>query len=421
MNSLLKFDSLYQRHSYLYVFLSALAIRLIAVFLIPMQLWEYEVIAVNILNGKGFIFPHFGNVNYYSYCEPLYPFLCAVVYFITNHSIFALAIVQAIFSSLIALVIYFCAEKLYNRKVALLAGLLVSFHPGLIIYTLKQHPLIYDSLFISLVILVMFELFDNFGLRNIVAAGLISGLCVLTRPTILLFLPLSLIYILLKRKVGFRKFIISFLVFFILAGSVFLPWTMRNYFVQKELVLTRSNGPFVFWLGNNPNFSGSATDKSGRSLFKLAPKEFQKEIENLDEMGQNRKFLSTSLDYIKEDPFAFTKRIFMKFFYFWWFTPQAGAAYPGQWFISYKVFYSFLLFFGLAGIFFTYLKTNRCIETKADMLIFIFLAISFTQSIFYIETRHRWAIEPLFIIFSAAGIYSVLAKNFLRRDNDENN
>lgn len=394
-------------HSYLYIFIFALAIRIFVIYLLPPQSWEYDTIATSIIKGNGFAYHHFGGAIYRSYCEPLYPFICAVVYFFTHHSIFVLEVVQAVLSSLICLIVYFCAENIFGHRIAFLSGILVALQPGLIIYTVKLHPLILDSLLISLVLLSMIRLIDNFSRGKIIQAGLIGGLCVLSRPTVLAFFPLALIYIFMLKKTSFSKGILCAAIFFASCGTVFLPWTVRNYIAQKEFMLTRSNTPYVFWLGNNPNFSGSAVDGEGSSLFEVSPPEFRKRVNSLDELGQNKEFLKDALNYIKKYPARFMQRVLKKNYYFWWFSPQAGLVYPKAWFLLYMIFYSVMLIFAIIGIFFAS-KQNRY-KIKSALIIILLFSVSSVQSLFYIETRHRWAVEPLLLIFSAAGIYYLAA------------
>lgn len=407
---------------FLCVFFVALTVRFLAVLLLPIETWEYEIIAKNFLEGKGFIYPQLG-VNYRSYCEPLYPVFCIFVYLLTGHDVFVLVILQAVFSALIAVVIFFCAKKLFGRKAAFIAGILAAFHPGLIAYTTKLHPLTFDALFIGLALLATFNLAENFCRRNLIIAGLVNGMCVLTRPTILIFMPFALFFILRKKKIEFRRGLIYAIVFFVSAAAVFSPWTIRNYLVQKKFVLTRSGMPFVFWLGNNPNFSGSALDNQGGAIFDLAPEEFKEKVSKLDEMAQNKEFLNSAFDYIMKHPFKFLERTAIKFFYFWWFSPQAGLLYPKIYFILYKIFYLLAFSLGLLGVFtclfgrqVSYKENLFNMKIGILLIIVMLLTISISQSLFYIETRHRWAVEPIFLIFTAKGIYYILERFKLVKD-----
>lgn len=398
----------------LWIFLFALAARAAVLVKFPLEHSEYGTLAGNLLNGQGFVYSYLGDAVYRSFCEPLYPFISAAIYFLTDYSLFAMGMAQAVFSSAIAVVIYLCARHIYDRKgVAVLAGLLTALHPGLIIYATKHNPFILDTLFICLVLLFMIKLSVRASLRSVLIAGFTSGLCILSRPTILLFLPLSLAYIFRSWKIKFAKAAAYCAVFAVAAGAVFLPWTLRNYVIHNEFMLTRSDVGFVFWLGNNPNFSGSALDKDGRFILELAPEDFRKKINALDELGQNRLFQEEAFGYIKKYPLRFVERTLKKFYYFWWFNPQAGIAYPHSWLLLYKAFYVFALIAGLAGIFYTYREGLFKNKSGAVLIIFIMLAVSFAQSLYYIDTRHRWAVEPFLLIFTAKGLHSVF--QMLRR------
>jgi hypothetical protein len=403
-------DKYLKQFDYLAIFFFALILRIVAFIFWSPEFWEYETIAVNFLTGRGFVFTHIGNVDYKAYCEPLYPFVCILIYYFTQHSVFAMILVQVIVSSLIAIVVYFLGKDIYSPRIGVLAGILTAVHPGLLVYTIKFHPLIFDAFFISLTTLTMVKLLNNFTLKNVVIAGIISGLCILTRPTILFFLLFGWGYILLVNKIRFKKAAGYSLILFCLFSVVTLPWVLRNYSVFNKFVLTRTNGPYVFWLGNNPNFSGSAIDKNGRSLLELAPKEFREKINSLDEVGQNSEFLSSALAYIKKYPLDFFERITKKFYYFWWFTPQAGLLYPALLFSIFKVFSLLLLFFGVCGIIFSFIGKAIKQREKTNLALILLLSISFVQSLFYVETRHRLSIEPVFLVFVAQGIFICLKK-----------
>lgn len=394
----------------LYIFLFALAARIAAIVIFPLRHSEYGTLAANIINGQGFIIGYLGDAIYRSFCEPLYPFICAAIYFLTDHSLFMMGLAQAVFSSAIAVIIYYCARALYREGTAILAAILTALHPGLIIYTTKHNPFILDTLCICLVLLFMIKLFNKLNLRNVVISGLISGLCILSRPTILIFLPLSLMYIFKSRKVKFVRIVAYAAIFAAAAGAIFLPWTLRNYFIHRQFMLTRSNVGFVFWLGNNPNFSGSALDKDGKFIFELAPEDFQKKVEGLGEVEQNKLFQKEASSYIKKYPGRFIKRTMKKFYYFWWFNPQAGLMYPKSWFLLYKMFYVSVIIAGAVGIFYTYKEGLFRNRGGFMLIILIILAVSFAQSLYYIDTRHRWFVEPFLLIFTAKGISSVLQR-----------
>lgn len=397
------------RYRYMYVFLLALAIRVLVILLFSPEFWEYESIASNLLSGKGFSFYHMG-IIYRSYCEPFFPFFSACVYFLTHHNVFILELAQAFFSSLICVVVYFIGLRLYGQRVGFLAALLAAFHPGLIIYAVKLHPLTFDALFISFSLLAMIIAAAKLNLRNATLAGLAGGICVMSRPTILLFLPLAMIFILIQNKLGFKKGAGYFFAFAAFCGIIILPWVLRNYAVQGQFMLTRSNTPYVFWLGNNPNFSGSAFTKDGKGVFELAPSALMAKLATLDEVGQNKEFLNAALTHVKQYPLGFIIRTVKKFYYFWWFTPQAGLLYPGIWLILYKMFYILIFASAVWGLYLTFKVRDFGRLNELSIILLALLSISAVQSLFYIETRHRWGVEPVLLVFSAKGFLDLLAR-----------
>ena len=116
------------------------------------EVFEYETIANNILNGKGFLYNFYG-VEYRAFVQPLYPVFTAIVYYLTSHSQIAMLVMQSIVSSGLCFVIYSIAIRFTGEKQALLAAALIAFHPGLAVYsTLNLHPLVFDVFFYLLTI-----------------------------------------------------------------------------------------------------------------------------------------------------------------------------------------------------------------------------------------------------------------------------
>ncbi len=56
--------------------------------------WEYETIANRLLAGQGYSF-EFLHTTYKSFNTPLFGFLCSGVYAVTNHSHFAILVIQS--------------------------------------------------------------------------------------------------------------------------------------------------------------------------------------------------------------------------------------------------------------------------------------------------------------------------------------
>ncbi len=240
---------------------------------------------------------------------------------------------------------------------------------------------------------------------------MLIGIGVLTRPTFIFFLPVYFLYIGLSSK-RFKyafKVILTVALYSIL---VILPWTIRNYQIHKRWIFITTNTPEYFWRGNNPVATGTALTKDKQDILAKAPKEFRDKLLSMSEMQQYDFFLKTTLGHIKTDPAFFIKMCFKKLFYFWWFTPTIGILYPNSWAFVYKIYYSFIFIFFVTGFIVSLTKLKEAKRAQAlSLFIFCFLT-SLLHSVYYIETRHRFSIEALIIIFSSYGF--VLACEKLR-------
>jgi len=393
---------------YWLIFIVALILRLSWIFIsgsyVHPEVWEQEEIATNLLNGSGFMCMHLGTV-YHSLTQPLYPLFCAVVYFVTGHSYVILELLQAFISAFICIVIFNIASIIFGKYTAIISALLLAFHPGIIIYTAKLHPLIFDILFVSLVVLAFLKIRLNFSLRNRIYAGLVSGLCVLSRSTVSLFLPFAIAWLIYygdypKRKVITGGFLILFMAFLVV-----LPWQIRNYIIHKQFVFIQSTTEETLWLTNNPNASGSNYLSDGRIALDAASPEFLEKLYSLDEMGQRKFFHEQAHDFIKANPLRYVLSFMKRFYYSWWFSPQSGIEYPGFYLLIYKFFYGSIVIFAILGIFSGISCGTAMAKQGSYLLLSCLLSMSFAQSLFYVEGRHRWGVEPLLLIFTANGLF----------------
>ncbi|MDD2688908.1 MAG: glycosyltransferase family 39 protein [Candidatus Omnitrophica bacterium] len=393
----------------------AFAVRL-AVFLYfrahqSIQAWEYDAIARNLVNGYGFKNIYL-NTTYYSCTTPLYPFICAIVYklFGINHD--AIIILQIIVSSLICILVFDLGRRIASSKVGLIAGWLYVFHPGLIIYsTLNLHALILDAfLFLSTVWSFVY-LREALTLKRSLLTGTIAGLCILTRSTVIVFIPFGFIWLFLcYKKDNPKKVIINIISVLIVTSLLVSGWVIRNFLVHKEFVFMTTTDAEVFWRGNNINATGTSHIPSGGIVIKEDRPLYNK-IMTLSELEQRNLFRTEAINFIRKNPGKFIELFFKKLFYFWWFSPESGIYYPKAYLLIYKFLYSIALFFAIIGIYSTLKSSKKTTREHASLILLFLLIISLTQSLFYVEGRHRWAVEPLLLIFTATGYSLVLDKN----------
>lgn len=371
------------------------------------EVWESETIATNLLEGRGFTYPTLGQ-TYRSYMEPLYPALCAAVYRFTNHSFLALGLVQVALGVALVWLVFACARRIAAEEAAILAAALAAVHPGLVLYTTKFHPFVLDSALWFGVFAAVLAFRADRPWRSAIFAGALLGACVLTRPTILACLPAMAWWIWRRAPATRRAKLLVGATFVVSAAIVASPWVWRNYRVHHRLMLTRSGTSFVFWLGNNPYlFTGSAMTRDGVPVIDRVPEAVRRELGRRDELGQQDYFQEEAARFVRERPLEFARRWMIKFWYFWWFSPQAGLLYPRASLRVFQLFYVAIVSLAASALW-TSWKETRGDPARRDAIIVIAaccLSIATLQSAYYVEGRHRLAIEPFLLIFAGVSLW----------------
>lgn len=379
----------------------------------PPLTWEYSGIAENIIKQHSFSFTHLG-AKYLCFCPPLYAFIVALIYLLSNYNHLAVIFTQIFFFSFLCIVVFEIGRNIFNLKVGLIAVIGLMLHPGILFYVLRnEHTLILDAFMFSASALSILLLYDNPGsIKKTIICGVVLGLSFLSRGTALILAPVFVLWALFTFNLSIKKRLYASFFIVLISLAVILPWAIRNYNVTKKIILIGAATEETFWRGNNMNASGSSYDVNGRTILNdLADRDFLRKIYAEDEMGQKKIFEKEAICFIKNNPGKFINFFLKKFYYFWWFSPQAGIMYSILYKTVYKIYYSVALIFVFLGFYSIFKsKENKNFYNKIYLLIGMCIAISFFQSIFYVEMRHRWAIEPMLLIFAANGIIYIKDK-----------
>lgn len=389
----------------------AFVLRIASIFILRQHInpdvWEYDRIALNLLSGKGYTYGYLSNRCFF-FGYPFYPYFSAAIHFITNRNYLILEIVQALIAAFSVIPLTVIAKKIFNKRTAVVAGLLYCFHPGLIVYTGKIHELTLVLCFILVIsyLMLCFEI----KRRLLFIIGILIGLGILLRPTFIFFIPLFFIYLIVKKGIGIKKAILNSIIIALLAMIVISPWIYRGYKKYNRFIFITTTSAVNFWIGNNPMASGSALTRDNKPIFSIQDEAFRNKALSLNELDQHDFFKDESIKYIRAYPLEFFKRTLVKFIYFWSFSPQTGLRYPASWLIVYKFLYYFLAAFFILGLYFIF-RNHLYINIPAVIfLLSFFLIISIVHSFYHVDGRYRWMIEPLLMVFSSYGI-ATLHKN----------
>lgn len=386
--------------------LLAFILRLAAIFILGRHLnpviWEYDTIALNILSGSGYVCENHGQSAYLFGPSPLYAYLEALIHLVTNKNYFILEIVHVGVAALSVIPLFHITRKIFNEKTAIICGLLYCMHPGLIVYATEIHEFTFVMFFI-LTIMYFLIYFEN-KRWSTVFAGVLIGFGILLRPTLVFIIPSFFVYLVVKRE-GLGKIVSSTLLISFLAAIIISPWIYRGYKIYNRFIFITTTSAEHFWRGNNPHASGSALTRDNQPIFSVADDEFKNKIMTMNEIEQFDFFRSEAKRYIKENPIKFLENTSQKFMYFWWFSPQTGLTYPRYWLVIYKLLYYFLAFFFITGLCFIFVDKSKIDFPGIVFMFFLFITISLIHSLFYVEMRHRWLLEPLLMSISAYGLH----------------
>lgn len=372
-----------------------IAVQLATGFYAVPETWEHEEIARNILAGRGYVYDRNGT-SWLAFATPLFPLVLAAGYALFGISAYVLAGVNLAFGALLAVVVALVGWRIGGRDVALLSGIGAAVHPGLIVYAAKAHPLALDAVLAAALVLAALVLADRGSARLALAFGLLAGVAALSRPTLLPFAVLAAMWAGVRWPPGlmFQRAALAGLA----ALAVVAPWVIRNAVTVPYVGLSTSFGE-VLWIGNNPAASGTALSHDRLPMLEAAPAIRQRTF-GRGEVEQDMIFRGEAMAFITEDPARAIALDVRKFISFWSFGATTGTYYPPVWSVAYGVFYAVLAAAAAAGLVMMFRSDPR----PTVLMVLLFVSLSVSQSMFFVEGRHRWEVEALLFVPAAVAV-----------------
>jgi hypothetical protein len=369
------------------------------------QVFETEHMIRNWFEGRGYVY-HFLGTDYRSYHSALpYDALYALVYWLGGGHPAGNLVVQWLFAALLCVAVWHVGLRLGGPVVAALGAWHAALHPGLVAYdATKLVQFSFDAALVALTLLAFVRWAEEPGGGRAAAAGLLTGLLMYERGTIGLFFPVALLWVKVVGGVPWGRFARQVALYGAVAALLVVPWTVRNAVVQGRLVPMMSTTWVALWQGNNENATGTEFTADGQPMKWSTPPELSRRLAGKDEHEQMAAFRDAALTFIRTQPRRAAELYVHKVAYFWWSSPHTGIWYPARWKRVYEAWY--LAFIGAAILGLVTLARGDPARWAVAQLVF-WLAVSFSagQAVFYIGGRHRWTIEPLVGLLSAAGVW----------------
>ena len=217
----------------------------------------YQRIAERVAQGLGYtwLWPD-GAVTYAAHYPIGYPAAVGALYRCTGPHPWAAMVLNAVLGTVAVYAAHRLAARSGSRTIALVAGLLVALHPGLVAYT---PALMTEGVVASLVVLaagVAAWTRDRPASRwlGLSLLGLVLGAATLVRPQSLVLAPL---FAAIAVDGSVRRRLTAAALATVVTLAVCAPWTARNCVRMKQCALVSVNGGWNLLIGADAASTGA--------------------------------------------------------------------------------------------------------------------------------------------------------------------
>ena len=215
------------------IFLLALSIRILFVFVMPVKLWDETVytnlgydLSKNLFQYSfthgwsdfipGGLYPKAG------FRAPFLPYLLSAFYFLKLKVL--INFIMPLIGALSVIILYLLGKEIFNKKVGLISSLIFAFIPLHVFYSGRILTNVLFTFFVLLTFLSFWKGYEKGNKNQRIFFGIFLALALLSRYTALWIIPVFFIYLLIKNKsfkfLKERNLWISILAFFI----TLTPW-----------------------------------------------------------------------------------------------------------------------------------------------------------------------------------------------------
>jgi len=173
-------------------------------------------------------------------------------------------------------------------------------------------------------------------------AGALTGFATFIRPAMLVFVPLALVWLVIRRQPA-RAAALA-----VGTALVILPWTIRNIRVHDRFVLVASEGGVTFWTGNNALARGEG-DLAANPDLKRAELEFRRSYPGLSAEELEPFYYRAALQWIRQHPLEWVSLVARKAFYTVVPIGPSYAVHSAKYRIASVVPYALILPFAVMG------------------------------------------------------------------------
>lgn len=364
---------------------------------------EYLALAQSVSAGRGFTYDarHDTGTAQQFGRAPAYPFFLAVIGAGAQDydSVPArVKIAQSIVGALGVWVIGLLARRAAGPAAGVAAAAIASIYPPLVwicAYVLSEA--LYSTMALGTVLLLDLALdraecssnrsWARRGGLLAIAAGVVAGAAILVRPAMLVFLPLTALWFVRRRRVALAAALLA------AALLIVAPWTIRNLRVYDRFVLVASEGGVTFWTGNHPLARGEG-DLAANPDIKTAEIAFRAAHPGVTAEALEPLYYREALGYIAAHPGWWVGLLLKKAFYTVVPAGPSYALHSPLYRVSSIASYVILLPFALLGI-----RAWRRQAHRPEALFLLAASALIVNLLFFPQERFRIpVIDPTLIV-----------------------
>lgn len=348
-----------------------------------------------------------------------YQFFLSVVYFYSDNSIIFAKFIQVLLGALTCALTYKLGEKIFDRQIGIIAGLITAFYGPMLFYESELLATVWETFWVVVIIMLFLKAKEWDKGWPWFFLGLCGALGVITRPTLLPFVLAGFIWLRLRirRELSLMNTFGLLLAGFALAAVPVGIATMST--IGKFSILPASGG-INLYIGNNPDRCQTVTIRPGGDWERLValPSQHGMGETALDE---DKFFKQRVIEYVKNQPFDFVKGLGCKTMEFICSReiPRNVSIYIfRRWSLLLRLLtwkaggfgfpFGLILPLAVLGVIFNWRRLPM------PVTLFVVLYPS-SVILFFVASRYRIPAVPIFAILAAAGLLSVVKRVQLKR------
>jgi len=368
--------------------------------------FEMGTIARSLTHGLGYSSPFsmfVGTTGPTAWVPPLYPLLISAVIKLFGDfsatSVLLLMGLNCALSALTCIPIYLAAEATLGKRVAWLSA----WAWALIPYFNRWHTWIWDvnlsALLMTTTIWLAIRAAEDSSWRSELQLGIVCGLAALSNPTLLIFLPVSLLWIICRHEdhaqpastssARTRQTVRLIAAVFAMIAISTMPWIVRNRLAFGQWVFLRTNFGTEFYLTNQHALTPAQWITRHPSLNWNEGHDYRV----MGELAYNHDRMRRATRYIHDYPSEFASVSMRRALAFW--SGSIPTVFSDDAFWRFRLYVPLSLL-GLAGM------AIMLARKRTGAMLYLGLLVLY-PAVYYVTypvPRQRHAIEPILLILA---------------------